>query len=442
MPINFSGIASGLDTQAIIKATMQVQRVPIQRLQARRNDWNTQISGLGKIGSKLDDLKKLAKEMQAVGQTLAMSGTVGDEDLLGATVDGAATAGRYELTVTQRARAEKDRSVGFGSNLSSVKAGNLRIGTAGNDPIDITIENGDTLQDVVDKINTSGARVDASIVRNGSQSFLQIVAADSGHVVGGAAADAITIEETYTGAEGGELGLTEVVGAQNARFTVDGLQVEHRQNRITDVLAGVTLDLKKEGTVTLDVASNADGTKEKLKAFVTLVNDVLGLVKSETRTSDGARKPNADPTTERLSSELKALVSNAIEGLGGTYRSASSIGIKTTAAGNFELDTKIFEDVLGKDPHAIGRIFAQAETGLGARIEGALKRWTDPIDGIITSRKKALDLRVADGDKHIGRLETRLASMQATMQRQYTRMEQALAAIQTQGAALAGIYSE
>ncbi|MCC6620508.1 MAG: flagellar filament capping protein FliD [Deltaproteobacteria bacterium] len=442
MPVNFSGISSGLDTQAIIQATLAAQRLPVQRLQARKGDWNAQISSFGKIASKLDELTKLAKEMQSVGKALAMSGTVSDDKLLAATVDGAATAGRYELEVTRLARAEKDRSIGFASPLSSVKAGLLRIGTPGEDPVDITIDNGDSLQDVVDKINTSGARVDASIIKSGSQSFLQIVAADSGHAIGGAAEDAITIEEAYVGAEGGELGLTQVVAAQNAAFTVDGLPVEHRQNRITDVLEGVTLDLKKEGQSSLDVASNAEGTKEKIKAFVTLVNDVLGLVKSETRTSEGARKTNADPAIERLASEIKALVSNAVDGLSGAYTSASTLGIKTTASGSYELDTKVFDAVLAKDPHAIGRLFSQVDTGLGKRIEDALDRWTDPIDGIISSRKKALGQRVTDADKQIVRLESRLATMQSTLQRQYTRMEQALATIQSQGAALVGIYQE
>jgi len=439
MAVNFSGITSGLDTKAIIDATIAAQRLPVNRLESRKSDWQAQISSLGKLASKLDALKTMAKDMRELGKVLAMQGTVSDDEIGNATVDGATTAGRYEIGITRLARAEKDRSVAFGSGLSQVKAGTLTIGTAGNDPVDVEIEEGDNLQDVVDKINASDARVDASIVRDGSKSYLQIVAADSGHEVGGAAADAVTISEVYGGAGGTELGLTEVVTAQNALLTVDGLPVEHRQNRITDVLEGVTLELKKEGSLSLDVASNATGTKEKIQGFVTLVNEVLDMVKGETRTSDGSRKANSDPSLERLTTELRRLVSDSVGGLTGKYGMPSQIGIKTTSAGKFELDTKVFDEVLSKDAHAVGRLFTMADTGLGARIEAALDKWTDPIDGVISNRKDSINLRITDADRQIGRLETRLSRLQSSLQLQFTRMEQALAQIQQQGSALAGL---
>lgn len=441
MAVNFSGITSGIDTKAIIDATINAQRVPITKLNQKKSDWQTQISNLGKLASKIDELKTMMTDMKEMGKVLATKATVTDEAFATVSVDGAAVAGHYDFTVSQLARAEKDRSAAFNSDFSEVKAGTLTLQTPDKDPVEIKIEEGDTLDDVVDKINASTARVDATIVRDGSKSYLQLVASDAGHAIGGVASDAIKITESYTGTSGTELGLTEVVQAKNAKVNIDGLDIEARSNTIADKIPGVTLNLKKEGTTALDVATNNDGTKDKLKGFVTKLNEVLSLIKSQTKTSDNARTLEPDPAVERIGRELRSLVSNPVTGVAGTYPSLASVGIKTTTTSTFEIDTTALDKALANDPRSIAKLFTQADTGVATRLETALKSYTDPIDGIIGSRKKALGVRVSDTDEQVARMEARLTTLQASMQRQFTKMEQALTNFQTQTRALTGITS-
>lgn len=440
--VNFSGITSGLDTKSIITATLNAQRTPITQLQTKKSTWQTQISNLGKLSSKVNDLIKLATELQDQGKVLATKGVVSDDKVASVTTDGGATAGHYELTVSQLARTEKDRSVGFNSTFSEVKKGTLTIGTPGEDAVDIAIDDGDTLQDVVDKINASDARVDASIVKDGSKSYLQIVASDSGHAVGGTADDAITISESYSGASGGELGLTQTVQAKNAKVNIDGLDIEQRTNTLDDVLPGMKVTLLKDsGTTNIDVAADSAGTKTKLQSFVTLVNDVLGLVKSQTKTADGARQTEPDPAVERLGRDLKALVTDVVEGVSGKYGSLAQVGVKTNAAGTLELDSTAMDKALAADPRSVAKLFTQADTGIGARLAKSLKTWTDPIDGIIGGRQKSLTKRMSDADSQITRMEARLTTLGASMQRQFNRMEQTMAQFQAQSSALSGITS-
>lgn len=436
MPVTFGGISSGIDTKAIIQATIAAQRVPIDKLGQKKGAYNAQISDLGKLASKLDELQKLAGDMKKTSNVLGFTFGVGDEDVIGVAADGAAAAGRYDLEVTQLAQAEKNRSAAFGSNLSQVRAGTLTIQTAGADPVDVTIEEGMTLDDVVDLINGSGAKVDASIVRDGTSSYLQLTATESGHTIGGAADDAVTITETSTGATGQALGLTQVVQARNAKFTVDGLPVESRTNKPTDIIPGLELTLKKLGTSSLEVAPDKAGSKEKMKAFVDLVNGVMDLVKSSTRTSDGARKAEPDPTIERLGTELRSLVLQTVDGVSSRSSSLSRIGVQINSSGKLEIDNTRFDEALDRDIRGIGRLFTTEDVGLSARLDTIIEKYTESVDGIIGNRKKALNARVDQLDQQMERMGLRLERTQNTMQRQFAAMEQALSTFQAQSQAL------
>jgi len=443
MAVNFNGLSSGIDTAAIIKATIAAQRTPINQLETRKSGYTTQISNLGKIAANLDALKALATDMGKTSNVLAFKIGVGDELVLAATADGESSPAQYEIAVTQLARAEKDRSAAFASPLSQVKAGTLTLQTAGDTagPYTITIAEGDSLEAVVDKINASGAKVDASILHDGTQSYLQVVAAESGHVLGGVAADAITITESYTGTLGGELMMSEITQAQNALLTIDGLAAETRTNQPNDLVAGIALDLKKIGTSSLAIAADQGGTKTKLEAFVDLTNEVMDLVKSSTRTSDGARKADPDPAIERLATDVRRLITQTIAGVSGSNTSLARIGIQTDASGHLSIDSTKLDKALTADLRGIGRLFTTADTGLSAAVQALATRYTDSIDGVIGNRQKALNHRVDQLDTQIERMQLRLDRVQSRMQRQFTAMEKALQAYQAQGSALSSLYT-
>lgn len=434
--ISFGGLASGIDSQGIIQALTNAQRVPIRGLEAKKTSFQAQISTIGKMTSALNEFKTLMEDMKKTSSVLAFNATVGDEDLLSASIDGSAARGTYELTVHELARGEKNRSGGYTSDFAAVKAGTITLTAAGHDPVDVTIDEGDTLTQVVDKINASGARVDASIVRDGTSSYLQITASDSGHAIGGVADDALVISESYSGADGGELGLTQVVQARNASVEVDGLMVEQRSNVLTDVINDVTLTLKAKGTTSLDVAPDRDGTREQIRAFVDKFNEIGDLVKSATTTRDGGRAVNSDPTLLQIRNDLRAVVGEVAEGLGNDFSSLSRVGIRTTATGGIEINASDLDAAIDKDMRSVGLLFTQEGTGVADRMLAKLERYIDTTDGALLNRTKSLNSRIDGVDTQIGRLETRIDRLANTLQRQFTAMEQTISTQQMQGNSL------
>lgn len=436
--INFSGLSSGLDSSAIIQAMVGAQRVPITRLQTKVGGMETQISRLGELSGKLADFKKLAEDLKETGNVLAYTATIGDEDLFAATTDGAAPAGEYEVEVSQLARAEKDRSVGYASKFSAVKAGTLSITAAGEDQVDIEIEDGDTLRDVADKINASGVGADAAIMFDGTSYFLQITASEAGHAIGGAADDALVISESYTGSEGGELGLTQVTQAQNAVAVVDGLTIESRSNTLDTAIEGVSLTLKKAGTTNVTIASDREGTKAKLQEFVDKYNEIQDFVRKQTLTSDGARQVGSDSALIQLSSALRGAVSTPVSGTLGSVGALSQVGIKTDVSGKLSIDSKAFEAALDANPRDLAALFTTEEGGIGDRLVALAERYTDS-DGVIAGRKKSIQGRIDSYDNQITRLEDRLDRMETSLQRRFTALESSMSSIQLQGNALAAL---
>ncbi len=244
---NMLGLASGVDSGAIIDALVAARRVPITGLQNSRSQVETKISKLGTVTSKLATLKTSLAAIGSRNDILALTANSSNADALSAKADATAASASYAIDVTALARGEKNRSAVFASRDAEVKAGTLAISVNGGDAVDVTVEEGETLTQVADKITKTGAGVDATVIHDGSGGYyLQVTQRGTGYSTA-TASDAVVLTETSSGETGQALGLTEISSAQNAAFTVDGLAVTSKTNKVTDAIRGVSLELFETG---------------------------------------------------------------------------------------------------------------------------------------------------------------------------------------------------
>lgn len=441
---NVFGLVSGFDAGAIIDATVEARRAPIQQLQSQKSGIQTQISKLGEIKSKLGDLQTALADMRSLDEILSLSGASSNEDTVGVSANTDASPASYSLEVTQLATAEKNRSTAYASAAGEVRAGTLSIAVNGGDAVDITMEDGDTLQDVVERINASDAAVDATILHDGNGGYhLQVSGRETGYSTA-TASEAIEITESYTGGAGQELGLTEVVTARNAQFTLDGLAIETTSNSVSDIIAGVTLDLHAEGTSTVEIARDKEGTKEKIQAFVDAFNEVLTKVDEELFVDENTNRRTSlvgDPVVQGLDRKLTEFVSGQLEGLDGPFSSLSQLGIKTDSTGKLAIDDAELDAALDQNMTAVGQFFVAENVGLSDRLEDALKVYTRTGDGLFITHDKALNGRVDRIDDRISAMDDRLEAMRDRMVRQFTAMENAMARFQAQGQSLSGLLA-
>ncbi len=427
------GLASGLDSASIIDQLVKLESRPIDLLRSRQSALKTQVSLVGDLMSKLKDLNDSAK-------------TLGTQGLLAVKVDGTpssvsvtpgtgANAGRFSIGVSALATAAKARSVGFASADAEVKAGSLALQVQGQ-TFNLNIAQGSTLNDVATAINGLGAGVSASLISNGSQTFLSLTNVKTGFTVGSNAADALVLTETSTGASGQALGLASTATATNAQLTVDGLSMERMSNELTDVIPGVTLQLKEPGPAEEVVLSrDTQATQDRLQKFVDSYNALMkGLQKQLAVTADTNRAVTlaGDPAVRNLQRQLSGLVSTAVPGLG-DVRSLADLGVKTARDGSLSIDTDTLNRALTRNPGAVNTLFSQASTGLTAVTGSLVDSYTQSTTGILSSRQNSLNKNISSMDDQAVRLQDRIDAFRTKLTAQFTAMENVVSGLKAIG---------
>jgi flagellar hook-associated protein 2 len=139
-PINFSGLASGLDTRAMIDAILRLERRPIERLQQRQALLGQRRDALGELRGKLEAFESAVRELSAARTFRGRAITVGDEAVLRATAAPGAETGLYAIEVTGLAAAHKVKSDGFlTADQGLVSDGQITIQSGGGDTITIDV---------------------------------------------------------------------------------------------------------------------------------------------------------------------------------------------------------------------------------------------------------------------------------------------------------------
>ncbi|MGB0588314.1 MAG: flagellar filament capping protein FliD [Myxococcota bacterium] len=438
------GLVSGMDSGKLIDATVNARKGPIRAAQKRQTAVKAQISEVSSLIGKLSTLKTTLEDLEENKDVLALSATSDDEDVLTVTATGASSPGNYALDVTSLASAEKNRSEStFADKYDEITAGTISIAVDGEDAVDITVDEGDDLKTVVDKINAADVDVHASLIFDGSNFSMQIVNMSTGYTTD-SADDALVITETYTGTEGTQLNMAQITQATNAEFTLDGLAIVAQDNSVADALEGVTIDLKTTGEANIVIDKDKEGTKENLQTFVDAYNEVMTIIKDQMVVEEGEdrnKKLAGEPFLGRLKADLQDIVAKEIEGLSGTFESLAMIGISTDTKSKLTIDSEELDEALDKDINGLGNVFTFEDSGITAALLEVADRYIDGDDSILEERKDAFQERVEDYTDRIEDLEERVASLRIQMTKRFTSLEQTMSALNQQSSALLGLVT-
>jgi flagellar hook-associated protein 2 len=428
------GLASGLDTSAIIDQLVELKKAPIDKMKATQRAIDVQISSLGALKSKLtafaDALDKLKKE-GAAAVRVARAPAAAD-----VTTSVGAVAGRTDLEVSQLSRAAKARSAGFTSG-TTVTGGTLSISADGKS-FDIAMNDGATLSEVAEAIKKSGAPVTAAVLDDGTKTYLSITRTDTGHVLGADPSTALSITETSTGSAGQPLALAVTATAQNARFSLDGLAFERRTNEVTDALPGATLSLKEltSGPQEIVIADDRAKTKEKLQSIADAYNAIVGDVQGELAikaNTDRNKTLGGESALRFVQSRMQALVSApSTTGTTGTSgaRTLADLGLKSDRTGKLSIDDAVFTRVMKSDPAALERIVGD---GLATAARDVAKAFTDSKRGALSVASTTLTEKKKRLDADIEKIDTRAEAYREQLVAQFAAMEKVVSGLKQLG---------
>lgn len=430
---SIGGIASGLDTSSMIQQLLQVERQPIFRIEQRQADlrkvdaaWSEVVTRVSAFRSALDGVRDTAD------WSAFLTATSSNEDAVAASATGGGEPGNLSFTVTSLAARHKVQTSGsFAASTDTVGAGTFDVTSADGTTTlaSITTDETTTLDDLARLVDEAGVGVDAQV----------LAVSDGDHRLLLSATETGEASQFATSTDLASLGTPSVLvaGADAELDLGGGLVVTRSSNTITDLLDGVTLDLKATTTSAVDVAAGRDtaGAADAVEAMVTAANDVLAtLRKHMSYDAETGRSGvlQGDAAARSLETRIRALLSDTAGS--GTIAHGSQVGISLTRTGSVEVDRSQLEQALGDDFDAVSTFMVD---GLGATLDTYLDS-VEGSGGSIQRSRDAIDGRLRSYDDQIEAFETRLALRETALRREFTGLETALAKLQSEGQWLAG----
>jgi flagellar hook-associated protein 2 len=439
-----SGLASGVDTSAIVSQLMALERQKTTRMTYRQAAVTAQRTGLTTIAAKLSALQSAAKALGA-DETWAQKQTAESSDTnVAVALVGGAGIGGHTVQVDRLAS-----SMQRGFTFNAATGGTIHV-ESGASTLDLTVAAGATLQGVADAINAkSSGPVVAAIVEDGDGTDRLVLSSrktgsSSDFTVG--AAGVLTADDDYTSPDLSRL---------DASYSVDGVaQPPSQTNVLESAVPGLRITLKgvtsSPATVTVSEPTlDRTAVKAKITAFVDAYNAVV-----DTTRSALSEKPITSPSSSfqaglgqlhgdtGLSSMLSRLRSDMTEVLAGSgLNDLSDLGITvpkasggTTSdaakAGRLVIDLSKLDSVLEGDWTQVKTFFASFDD----QVDALVRKQTDGID----SRLKGSERTVSRIQSQIDATNERLDAKEARLKAQFAAMELALQNSQTQQAWLTG----
>jgi flagellar hook-associated protein 2 len=349
------GFGGGLDVSSIVSQTMYAERIPITRLEEKERKFNSQAAAFRDLKSKLLALSSAAQSLGSIETASAKTAVASDTTVLTATGKSAAVAGSYSITVGQLATTDTFASTTFSSSDSTLLTGSFDLKVGDEAAITITIDSSNnTLTGLRDAINSSGAEVSASIVKDGDSYKLAIISKDSG-------TDNEIVLSNFSGAElQTQLSLARTVTLQDATLTINGISVTSSSNTVTDALQGVTLNLIKAGSSKVTVSPDSETITKSVNDFIEAFNGLNSFFNTQFKydASKGTAGVLAsDGTVRRIQSQLQQALSSTLSGMSTSLTNLREVGVNMANDGSLSLDSAELEEALQDNPTAVANLF-------------------------------------------------------------------------------------
>jgi len=163
--------------------------------------------------------------------------------------------------------------------------------------------------------------------------------------------------------------------AQDAIVKVNNINFRKSSNTVSDIIPGVTLELKSTTSstpITLSVSKDTSTVKDNISDFVKEYNSVMTLINDQTAYDsniDEAGTLLGNSSVRNAESYLKRIISNNIPGLSDTYTTLSQIGISTQDDGTLEIDSDKLSDALDDYYDNVEKLFVKQGSTTNSEIE-------------------------------------------------------------------------
>jgi len=494
-PLRLSGLSSGIDTDAVVKAMLATEqaRIDKQSKATTRLEWkadalreiNTLIKNFR--SANLSVLSPASNMLSASAYNIYTATLLTPTSAVSISAGSSAVAGKVTInSITQLAASAKVSStdvftgetINTSTRLEDLALvnpllfdddGNISFSINGKDFI---FSKDDTLSDMMSRINSSeaGVRMTYSSLTKG----FTITAKTTGS---SSSIEIVNISGNAFAEENAAFGIAaQTAFGQDAILTIENRQVVRPSNTFT--IDGITYTLNDESAtpISFNVQRDVESAVNKISAFIDAYNSLVTTLQNKLnekvyRSFDpltSAQKEEmkdkeielweekaksgllrGDSAISSLLSSLRSAFYTAVESAG---ISAAEIGLTTGSygdGGKIVVDKDKLRKALENNPDMVTNLFiatskssdkdqANKESGLIVRISNALLSYTSSVtDNTLASLEK----RISDSKTAEDALTRRLETRQEALYARFTAMESALASLNSQSAWLASLFN-
>lgn len=436
------GIASGLDTTALIRAVMEVAEAPLKRMQSNLEDLEDVKEAVAGLTNRFEDLVTSLEDLDSLDEFSAFSTSVSDDSKLSASADTDVAAGLYEITINNLASSESEVSQAFADKTSTgvIGEGTLKLTYAGVET-DVTIDSANSsLSGVATALNEIDG-VSAYVLDTGDAANpykLVVQGQDTGATN--------TISMDLTGLTGGTaLSFTQTTEAKDASIDVNGTTVQSNTNSL-DNIPGLSIDLLADSSETLSISVSQDtvAIADKVQSVVDAYNEIESYYDTKTAYNPdlGITGPlMGESGARRAVDGLKELFTSDYAAVDGEYSILAEIGFSLGQDGSITLDRTALEDAIEADPDSVFAMFSD-DNGPGAAMVSQINDlYINEDTGMLTTRSDSVEEQIDELQEDIERKDALLDSQAERLREQFIQMEIAMAEMQSTGSYLAAMFA-
>ena len=381
--VKFSGLATNINTEALIQAIINQESQPMVRMQNQQATNTTKIAALTTLGADLTSLNASLDNLVLGGfQANKVTSSDSTNQYVSATATGAAS-GTYNVAVKALATRARIVLPTAMQPTSAVGQGTYTLTDMAGNTFNVNVDStNNTLAGLAAAINSAtdakgdAIDVNASVIQTGANGTSQLVLSANSTGLGASGAATFTLQAPAGSAlDPSSQGTFTSTAATNADFFLNGVEMQRTSNTVSDAAQGVTFNLNAPQTnlalpttftVSMDTAAATTAMQGVVTAYNQFYKDYTSNTKF-TKNSDGSYTAgvfNMDMSVRNIVQQVSNALMSPPSGLSTTsqFNSPAAIGLKTNQDGTLSLNTTAFQNALTANPSAVQNIFGNSGT--------------------------------------------------------------------------------
>jgi flagellar hook-associated protein 2 len=449
--ISFGSINSGLPKD-IVQQIVEAEKIPLKKMEERKEKIESKKTLLSDLTKKVEDVRGEVFKNKTARTLRELLLTSTNPAIIDGAVDkNVAEPGSYQIEVMQLA----GKSSAISNGVEDKDNTYIGVGY-----IQYELPDGTTHDVYVDEEHSSLSGI-AKLINSDPSNKMRATVVNDGKNSDEPWRLVITLDEIGDGNKAVFPNLYLVDGevdiyfdshrdAQDAKIKLDGFEIELPDNKVSDLIPGVTLDLKKAkpgDEITINIKEDSAKITEKIDLLIEKINAVLTFIKEQnalTEKSDTSRTLGGDLTLQTLESRFRTAIFSTVMTDWGPKR-VNQLGIEFQRNGTIKLDNEKLTKALQENFASVAQVLTGKYEN-GTKTKGFIDHLDDIVSGavqlpggVLATRKEGLESQIKVIDSRIESKMRQIDKKEEMLKQKFARLEETISRIRTQGNGLAAL---